>query len=193
LPPSKKIALLLAVCLLVYSGVSSAEEPTARVERLAFEGVSQIDEDELADALLTRGPSWKPWVDDPVFDEASLDEDLERVEGFYRARGYYSTRAAAEVDWNEARDAVRIRIRVDEGASDSRSARSSAYATIAPRARACSRASRRSAIPPPRSRVAPTSIRSGARRRCAGSWIPGRVSASVRCASRGSIGSRKRW
>jgi outer membrane protein assembly factor BamA len=111
------VATLLAV-LAVLPGCAHVPKHQYGVERLKFEGVEQVDPGALAACLATherdnvtiglsalREPecgkppfdreraqwrlwSW-PWATWPVYDEAVLKLDLERIERWYQARGYY--------------------------------------------------------------------------------------------------------
>jgi outer membrane protein assembly factor BamA len=105
----------LVLLALLYPCASSARDDVAFVRSLDFEGVEEVPERRLADALLTSGPSWRPWASPPEFDEAALVEDLERVARFYQEHGFYQTQAKYELEWNDDRSRVRIRIVVDEG------------------------------------------------------------------------------
>jgi outer membrane protein assembly factor BamA len=90
------------------------------VEDLDIAGAESVDVDRLRQGLATqetptflllRGVVY----DYEIFDEAQLERDLERVERFYRARGYHEAKVTgARVIWTSA-DAVRIVIVVNEG------------------------------------------------------------------------------
>lgn len=110
-------ALFLGLLLsaLLCPCASSAEEEDPLVRSLDFDGVEEVSESRLADALLTSGPSWRPWASPPKFDEAALVEDLERITRFYQEHGFYQAQANYELEWNGNRSRVRIRIVVDEG------------------------------------------------------------------------------
>lgn len=84
--------------LFLAAGVSTtpAQIPEGRygVEEVRFEGMEQLDRQELAERLGTRARpeflfwSW-PWTAWPLFDESVFERDIERVERWLRARGYY--------------------------------------------------------------------------------------------------------
>lgn len=107
------VAAGLLLVLLTSSSAVGEGEPS--VGKVRFSGVSAVSKKELAASILTAPASWKPWVDDPVFDPETLEEDLQRVVGFYRDRGYYRARAESELSWNDDRTRVDVRIRVEEG------------------------------------------------------------------------------
>jgi outer membrane protein insertion porin family/translocation and assembly module TamA len=105
------------VGLVVLGGVASSRAATAEatVSRLGFEGVDAVSKKELAAHMLTTPRSWKLWQTPPSFDEDGLRGDLERIESFYRAHGYYESRASYTLDWNRRRTRVSVVIVVEEG------------------------------------------------------------------------------
>jgi outer membrane protein insertion porin family/translocation and assembly module TamA len=97
---------------------AGADEPAPPVVvGLEWEGVDHVSRRDLARAIVTHGPDWKFWRPKPPFDEFALEEDLTRVAAFYRDHGFFEASARSELEWNEARSEVRIRILVEEGAS----------------------------------------------------------------------------
>jgi outer membrane protein assembly factor BamA len=95
-----------------------AESPV--VDSVEIVGASSVDTDRLEEGLATHEtPSFLFMqgiaYDYEVLDEVLLERDLERVERFYRARGYYEAKvSAARVVWTGT-DSVRIEIVVNEG------------------------------------------------------------------------------
>jgi outer membrane protein insertion porin family/translocation and assembly module TamA len=94
----------------------------AAVDALDFDGVESVDEGDLASKIATT-PSPKflglfrgVVYDYELFDPYVLQRDLERVERYYRARGYYEARArAGRIEYVSGRH-VRVEIVVEEGA-----------------------------------------------------------------------------
>jgi outer membrane protein insertion porin family/translocation and assembly module TamA len=91
------------------------------VDAVDFEGVEHVSESDLASKLATT-PSPKflgvfPGIvyDYELFDPYVLQRDLERVERYYRAHGYYEARARAGRIEEEIPAHVRVQIVVDEG------------------------------------------------------------------------------
>jgi outer membrane protein insertion porin family/translocation and assembly module TamA len=106
--------LLLCSC----ATPEAAEEPAvspARVEELVLEGGEAIPRKEVLGYLLTEPPTWKPWRRQPPFDQVTLEADMRRIRMLYRRAGYYEARARYELDWDESRTRVGIRIVVTEG------------------------------------------------------------------------------
>jgi outer membrane protein assembly factor BamA len=83
-------------------------------------GAASIDEGALKEGLATRrSPKFLFWrgvaYDYEVFDEALLERDLERVERFYRAQGYYEAKVVAARVVRSDAHTVRVVIAVSEG------------------------------------------------------------------------------
>jgi outer membrane protein insertion porin family/translocation and assembly module TamA len=108
-------SLAASIALALLASPAAADESEPVVGKVRFSGVSAVEKKELAAAILTASARWQPWVDDPVFDEDALGNDLERIVAFYRDRGYYDAKAEYELDWNEDRTRVNVRIRIQEG------------------------------------------------------------------------------
>ena len=90
------------------------------IDALDIVGGDSVDTDRLKEGLATRETQTFLFMqgvayDYEVLDEALLERDLERVERFYRARGFLEAKVTgARVIWT-ARDAVRVVLVVDEG------------------------------------------------------------------------------
>lgn len=113
---------------LLAAGCASIPDGRFGVESVRFRGVRQVDQEALAACLGTRPRprfridfglrgtpecgeppfdaghaivdfwSW-PWEEWPLFDESVFERDVERIERWYRARGFYDARViATEVD-----------------------------------------------------------------------------------------------
>jgi len=113
--------LLLCTCLGLTGCWSGRSLPATgpRVDAVELVGADSVDTDQLLEGLATRAsPSW-PLValsgEYEFLDEAQLERDLERVERFYRARGFYEAKVVgARVIWTDT-DRVRVQIVVSEG------------------------------------------------------------------------------
>jgi outer membrane protein assembly factor BamA len=113
------IAVAAVACV---SSLACTSIPAGRasVDAVDFEGVEKISESDLASKMATT-PTPKFVVfrgimyDYEIFDPYVLAQDLERVERYYRAHGYYEAHArAARVEYVSANH-VRVRVAVDEG------------------------------------------------------------------------------
>lgn len=81
-----------------------------------LEGVEQVDEGALRDALQTRKGSWLPWGRDYYFDRRAFEADLQRIQAFYRDRGFPDARVTSfDVNLNDRQDEVEITVRISEG------------------------------------------------------------------------------
>jgi outer membrane protein assembly factor BamA len=68
-----------------------------------------------ATRLPVRLWSW-PWTDWPVFNQTAFDRDLDRIERWYRARGYYDARVVdADVERDEEARRVDVSLTVEPG------------------------------------------------------------------------------
>lgn len=90
------------------------------VDDIKIENNDHLDDDEILERLATREtPRFLGLIpgfiyDYEVFDRYVLERDLERIERFYRARGYYTAKARAARVFYSGRSA-RVRIVVEEG------------------------------------------------------------------------------
>lgn len=111
---ARSLCVALLVSLLAFGGCR--EEGSIRVKSLTFDGVSQVDQGQLEQAISTKESSWLPWGKKRFFDRSRFDADLKRLQAFYADRGFPDARVqSVDVQMNEAGDAVDIRILVDEG------------------------------------------------------------------------------
>jgi outer membrane protein assembly complex protein YaeT len=92
------------------------EEGDIKVTDLSFTGNESISTADLTNALATRESGWLPWSTRHYFDRAEFELDLKRIQTFYADRGYPNAKVlGVDVQFNEARDAVRVRIDIEEG------------------------------------------------------------------------------
>jgi outer membrane protein assembly complex protein YaeT len=112
-----RVLLLLGLSLGAAStrADDDTQPPVPTVAALDFRGNDHVSSGDLRRRILTRGPSWKPWEPAPVFDEAVLEEDLERIRALYRERGYYEAEVTAEQAWRDDPPAVDLTIVITEG------------------------------------------------------------------------------
>lgn len=93
----------------------------AAVHSVEFEGTDQIDSGELQEMIATQ-PSSRflglfPGVvyDYSIYNRYTLERDLERIERFYRARGFYQARARAGLVRHSSDTQADVTIEVQEG------------------------------------------------------------------------------
>jgi outer membrane protein assembly factor BamA len=90
--------------------------------RVIKEGDSdEVEEDDIIDAIASD-PTHKTfglvrmwWIDYGVYDKVIVEKDLQRVQRFYRARGYYEAQVRAGRVVSNGDRAVKVEIIVDEG------------------------------------------------------------------------------
>jgi outer membrane protein assembly factor BamA len=89
------------------------------VDQVELVGADSIDSDRLLEGLATRAsPSWLLVAlggEVELLDEALLERDLERVERFYRARGFHEAKVVGARVIHTHADRVRVQIVVSEG------------------------------------------------------------------------------
>lgn len=106
--------VLALVFALVSSGCHDVGE--VKVLSLKFDGVQSFRAGALKKVLATRSSGWLPWSRKYYFDRSEFDADLERIVAFYNDRGFPDARVTGvTVDFNAAKDGVRLRIAIEEG------------------------------------------------------------------------------
>jgi outer membrane protein insertion porin family/translocation and assembly module TamA len=114
--PAARAFLALVVLGAALSGGCREDGGDIRVSSLDLEGVESIDEDALRNVLQTREGSWLPWGRKRYFDRQAFEADLQRIQAFYRDRGYPDARVTSfDVQLNEAQDEVDLTVTVSEG------------------------------------------------------------------------------
>ena len=84
---------LLPALLAITAGCATLPASRYGVDSIEFAGVEEMDEDDLRDALATDERGW--WGDWPLYDRSVFERDLQRIERWYRARGYYDATIAS--------------------------------------------------------------------------------------------------
>jgi outer membrane protein assembly complex protein YaeT len=112
------IALLAAVLVPYACGAESnappPEERTRQVKSIKFEGVHAFPVGELKKILTTKEKRFR-WFTKAPLDDAQLNEDLERIEKFYRSRGFYHAKVVSHKVIPLGSDNVEVRIQIEEG------------------------------------------------------------------------------
>jgi outer membrane protein assembly complex protein YaeT len=108
---------LAAVALAAVVGSACHDEGDVRVESLKFDGNHAFKSSRLAEVVVTRATGRMPWARPRFFSRPVFEADLDRLKAFYSDRGYPDARVTStDVNFNEKRDAVDLRIHLDEGA-----------------------------------------------------------------------------
>jgi outer membrane protein insertion porin family/translocation and assembly module TamA len=101
------VALFLGAC---------REQGDINIHSLDFQGVKQVDKKALAAALQTKRGSKLPWGHKTYFDRRAFEADLERLQAFYRDRGFPDARVSSfDVKLNDKQDQVDVIVRISEG------------------------------------------------------------------------------
>jgi outer membrane protein assembly complex protein YaeT len=106
------------MCLAIFACVLGAcrEEGDIKVTDLSFNGNSAVSSADLNRVLATRESGWLPWSSKRYFDREEFELDLKRIQAFYVDRGYPKAKVrGVDVQFNDARDEVRVRIDIEEG------------------------------------------------------------------------------
>jgi outer membrane protein assembly complex protein YaeT len=107
---------LAAVALAAAASSACHDEGDIRVESLKFEGNRAFKSSRLSEVVVTRATGRMPWARPRFFNRAVFEEDQDRLQAFYRDRGYPDARVTSvDVSFNDKRDAVDLRIHLDEG------------------------------------------------------------------------------
>lgn len=82
---------------------------------LTIEGATHFSAAQLQDQMVTTTRPWyTPWRARPQFDPVTFKADIEKLQRFYRAHGYYDAKVSYELKV-EKDDLVDVKISVDEG------------------------------------------------------------------------------
>ena len=110
-------------CLLALASTACTKIPAGRsaVDDVTIRGTHALDEDDVNSSISTEAsPKFLGLVrgvvyDYEVFDRATLQRDLARIERYYRARGYFGAHARAGRVLSSGPGHVRVEIVVEEG------------------------------------------------------------------------------
>jgi outer membrane protein assembly complex protein YaeT len=110
----QRISLLFLLVALFLGGCR--EQGDIQIHSLDFQGVKGVSEKALAAALQTKRGSRIPWGRKTYFDRRAFEADLERIQAFYRDRGYPDARVTSfDVKLNDKQDQVDVVVHVLEG------------------------------------------------------------------------------
>ncbi len=114
-------ALLLSLCVRPSACAASVDDldPTRewRLKTLDITGHQLFSERELLAILLTKQRPWYlVWKEFPLFDPITFTTDIQRLEHFYEARGYYKRKVNYALDVDDAASLVTIHITIEENA-----------------------------------------------------------------------------
>ncbi|MGC6566559.1 MAG: outer membrane protein assembly factor BamA [Akkermansiaceae bacterium] len=88
----------------------------SEIRKIYFEGNNSIKDADLRKEMSTKEKGWFSWFDKSGrIDSVALDEDLEKVEDYYRSRGYWRAKVGAPRREQGKGDKVDLVIPVNEG------------------------------------------------------------------------------
>ena len=111
----------LALCLSCLAGCTTIPERRYAINRIQIEGNDALDDSEIEEKIATRETPrflavFKGLIYDyALFDRHVLERDLQRIERYYQARGYYWTQVRAGRVTLSGDRQVNVEIVVDEG------------------------------------------------------------------------------
>jgi outer membrane protein assembly complex protein YaeT len=101
--------------LLALTGEELAPEREWQVEAIVISGNEAFSTRELLATLRTKERPWyTPWKGRPVFDPVTFTADIERLQRFYEARGYYQSRVTYDLQVDDQDALVTAHITVAE-------------------------------------------------------------------------------
>jgi outer membrane protein insertion porin family len=107
---------LAAVALAAAASAACHDEGDIQVNSLKFVGNRVFKSSRLGEVTVTRATGRMPWARPRYFNRAVFEEDQDRLRAFYTDRGYPDAHVTSvDVTFNEKRDAVDLRIHLDEG------------------------------------------------------------------------------
>jgi outer membrane protein insertion porin family/translocation and assembly module TamA len=97
-------------------GSGCREEGDIKIASLELKGVEAVDKGALESALQTQEGSWLPWGEQGYFDRRAFEADLQRIQAFYRDRGFPDARVTSfDVKLNDTQDEVDLTVTISEG------------------------------------------------------------------------------
>lgn len=121
-PPARHLLLALALGLLAAGCATSRgaqqEPPGPKVVDLEIQGAEQLKPGAIKSRILTSESPWwafLPFVSPHYFDPEAWQADLQRIERFYQAEGYYQARVLSAQVQPRGEEAVALQVQVEEG------------------------------------------------------------------------------
>ena len=86
-----------------------------RVEKIEFSGNQHFPDNQLLTEIVIQARPWyRFWEERPLFDPLTFATDLDRLRRFYQSEGYYKSRITHNIDADETRGLVSLKIYVEE-------------------------------------------------------------------------------
>jgi translocation and assembly module TamA len=109
------LALAAGGCTTVYQGGATADAPT--INEVAISGNREVGDDDIINGLSNRPPERENLFLKVYrqLDRLALEQDISRIEAYYRQRGFYSAKVIGTDIQPAGDNEVRVTFRVDEG------------------------------------------------------------------------------
>jgi len=119
----KRVFVLLVVaqllwCPLIHALTLEEIDPDQewRIRIFTIEGNEQFSTAQLRQEMVTETRPWyTPWRSLPRFDPVTFATDIERLQRFYQAQGYYQAHINYDLEVNTTDSEIRARITIEEG------------------------------------------------------------------------------
>ncbi|HET9885524.1 MAG TPA: POTRA domain-containing protein, partial [Candidatus Binatia bacterium] len=86
-----------------------------RVEKIEISGNQRFPDNQLLTEMVIQARPWyRFWEERPLFDPLTFATDLDRLRRFYQSEGYYKSRITHNIDADETRGLVSLKIYVEE-------------------------------------------------------------------------------
>ncbi len=119
--PAALVRCLLLASLVICAACASVPKNRIAVDRIGLVGNRELDDDEIEKKIATResprflGMFRGVIYDYELFNRYVLERDLQRIERYYRARGFYQARARAGRVFTTSKGHVKVEILIEEG------------------------------------------------------------------------------
>lgn len=111
--------LLLFLCSVVFGAGCGHPKPGQRwVDDFDLKGTKELDDDDVLEGLATQETNWWPCAEKKWYDAGTLDQDIQRIETYYAAHGFFQARVKSrQVKLDPDGKSLDIILQVVEGKS----------------------------------------------------------------------------
>ena len=114
---SDRCAVAALLCVLLCTGCGAPQRPGQRwIHSFHLQGNRSLSTREIVGGLATQKTGWWPCADKQWVEPRVLDLDVQRIEAYYAAHGFFSAKVTKrEVLPRKDGDSVNIRLTIEEG------------------------------------------------------------------------------
>ncbi|MGD2174801.1 MAG: outer membrane protein assembly factor BamA [Candidatus Brocadiaceae bacterium] len=91
------------------------EGPRTFVEEIVCHGNEHVDAEEIEDAMQSRERGWISWFWPGWFDKETFQDDLPRVQSFYRSRGFLDAEVSGYPTYSDDMERAALHVVIEEG------------------------------------------------------------------------------